>query len=147
MSIHFFKTKCVEKQVIMSQSNQFTHIYVKICFKILFNSFKCKKKREEKYRIFLFTHSEYFCCICKNLNFFQPLHRKDTVAYIKMRNNKNNTITVFLVFVLCWFFSLKCARTKQHRELCVLSFSLLVLINEYVFSYCFISCQNKNQKF
>jgi len=27
---HFFKTKCVENQVIMSKSNQFTHIYVKI---------------------------------------------------------------------------------------------------------------------
>ena len=51
MSIHIFKTKCVENQVIMSKSNQFTHIYVKISFKILFNSFE-SKKREKKNIVF-----------------------------------------------------------------------------------------------
>ena len=118
---HFFKTKCVENQVIMSKSNQFTHIYVKIRKQILINSFESKKGEKKNSGFFYLRILRIFAVHAKILTSSNHYIEKTHSSILRCATTKI-ILTFFLVFVLCWLFSLKRARTKQnnyHFEECI----------------------------
>ena len=98
----------------MSKSNQFTHMYVKIRKQILINSFESKKGEKKNSGFFYLRILRIFAVHAKILTSSNHyIERTHSRQQQKCATTKI-ILKVFLVFVLCWLFSLKRARTKQN---------------------------------